>query len=62
MCNPKQFQETGHAPARAEWMPGLKRVGTTAISDGMDEELRKFSANGNFNVKKQTSQSEIILT
>ena len=35
---------------------------STKVSDGVDEELRKFSASGNFNFKKQVSKSEILLT
>ena len=35
---------------------------TYTVSDGVDKELRKFSASGNFNFKKQASQSKILLT
>ena len=37
----------------------IDRVGTT-VSDGADKKLRKFSASGNLNFKKQASQRDII--
>ena len=39
-----------------------KKGGCYSLSDGVDKELRNFLANGNFNFKKQTLQSEILLT
>ena len=39
----------------------IKRDECFGLIDGADKKLRKFSGNGNFNLKKQASQSEILL-
>ena len=39
-----------------------KRSGRHSLSDGANEELKKFLASENFNFKKQASESEILLT